>query len=62
MRRKKSLKILLFIDIALLLIFIFYKGYLFIFEADFVSTNIKNIQRLDYIKVDEGFLLQYLGI
>ena len=50
MRRKKSLKIILFIDIALLLIFIFYKGYLFIFEADFVSTNIKNIQKLRLYK------------
>jgi len=53
MRRKKSLKILLCIDIALLLIFITYKGYLYIFEADFVSTNIKNIQRIDYL-MDQG--------
>ena len=61
MRRKKSLKILLFIDIALLLIFIFYKGYLYIFEADFVSTNIKNIQKLDYIKEDENISFAILG-
>lgn len=61
MRRKKSLKILLFIDIALLLIFIFYKGYLFIFEADFVSTNINNIQKLDYIKEQEDISFAILG-
>jgi len=61
MRRKKSLKILLFIDIALLLIFIFYKGYLYIFEADFVSTNIKNIQRLDHIEVDDEISFAVLG-
>ncbi|MGV8981433.1 glycosyltransferase [Clostridium sp.] len=61
MRRKKSLKILLFIDIALLLIFIFYKSYLFVFEADFASTNIKNIQRLNYIKADKGISFAVLG-
>ena len=61
MRRKKSLKILLFLDIALLLIFIFYKSYLFIFEADFVSTNIKNIQKLDYIKDEEAISFAILG-
>lgn len=61
MRKKKSLKILMFIDIALLLIFISYKGYLFIFETDFVSTNIKNIQRLDYIKADDGISFAVLG-
>ncbi|MBU3145093.1 glycosyltransferase [Clostridium sp. CF012] len=61
MRGKKSLKILLCLDIALLLIFIFYKGYLFIFEADFVSTNIKNIQKLDYIKGHENISFAVLG-
>lgn len=61
MRRKKSLRILLFIDIALLLIFILYKGYLYIFEADFVSTNIKNIQRLDHIEVDDEISFVILG-
>ena len=49
MRRKKSLKFLLVLDITLLALFIFYKGYLFIFETDFLSTNIKNIQRLSHI-------------
>lgn len=49
MRRKKSLKFLLFLDITLLTLFIFYKGYLFIFETDFLSTNIKNIQSLSQI-------------
>ncbi|MBU3188067.1 glycosyltransferase [Clostridium bowmanii] len=61
MRRKKSLKILLFIDIALLVIFISYKSYLFVFEADFASTNIKNIQRLKYIKADQGISFAVLG-
>ncbi|MBZ9686175.1 glycosyltransferase [Clostridium estertheticum] len=61
MRGKKRLKILLCIDIALLLIFIFYKGYLFIFETDFVSTNIKNIQKLDYIAENEDISFAILG-
>ena len=61
MRKQKSLKFLLFIDIILLLIFTFYKGYLFVFEADFVSTNIKNIQKLDYAKVDDGISFAILG-
>lgn len=59
--RKKSLRILLFIDIILLLIFILYKGYLFIFEANFVATNINNIKRLDYIKADDGVSFAILG-
>ena len=61
MRKKKGLKILLFLDIALLLIFISYKGYLFIFEADFVSTNINNIQKLDNINKDNGISFAVLG-
>jgi 1,2-diacylglycerol 3-alpha-glucosyltransferase len=61
MRKKKSFKILLFIDIALLLIFTSYKVYLFIFEADFVSTNITNIQSLQYIKADDGISFAVLG-
>ena len=59
--RKKSLKGLLFIDIVLLLIFIFYKGYLFIFEANFASTNINNINKLTYIKADDGISFAILG-
>ena len=61
MRKKKSLKVLLFLDIALLLIFISYKGYLFIFESDFVSTNINNIQKLNYINRDDGISFAVLG-
>ena len=61
MRRKRSLKILLFVDIALLLIFISYKGYLSISEVDFVSTNINNIQKLNYIKSNDGISFAVLG-
>ncbi|WP_291634077.1 glycosyltransferase [Clostridium sp.] len=49
MWKNRSLKTLLFIDIALLLILITYKSYLFVFESDFVSTNINNIKELNYI-------------
>ena len=61
MRRKKGLKILLFIDIALLLIFLAYKSYLFIFEADFSSNNIKNIQRLSDIRAQDDTSFAILG-
>ena len=61
MRKKMSLNILLAIDMALLLIFIFYKSYLFIFETNFVSTNINNIKKLNYIKADEGISFAVLG-
>ena len=61
MRKKKSLRILLILDIALLLVFISYKSYLYIFESDFVSTNIKNIQKLDHINSDDGISFAVLG-
>jgi len=61
MRKKKSFKALLFINIVLFSVFISYKVYLLIFETDFVSTNIKNIQSLDYIKVDDGISFAILG-
>jgi 1,2-diacylglycerol 3-alpha-glucosyltransferase len=41
---KKKLKILLYMDIAILLIFISYKCYLFAFERDFESFNINGIK------------------
>ena len=53
MRKKNKLKILLFLDITLLLIFISYKSYLFIFEADFASSNINNIHKLNHTNRDD---------
>jgi len=61
MWKKRSLKIILFLDIILLLIFISYKSYLFIFESDFVSTNINNIQKLDHINMNDGISFVVLG-
>ncbi|MFZ7119850.1 MAG: glycosyltransferase [Eubacteriaceae bacterium] len=46
MKRKNKLKVFLYIDIAILLILIFYKGYLFVFERDFNSVNINSITKI----------------
>lgn len=61
MWKKRSLKILLFLDIAVLLILISYKSYLFFFESDFVSTNINNIQKLNYINTNDGISFAVMG-
>lgn len=47
MRKKASLKIMLYLDIAILLILIFYKSYLFIYESNFQSNNINNIKAIE---------------
>jgi len=61
MRKKKNLKILLFLDITLLLIFISYKSYLFFFESDFVSTNINNIQKFNNINTSDSISFAVMG-
>lgn len=61
MWKKRSLKIILFLDITLLIIFIFYKSYLFIFESDFASTNINNIQKLNSINTNDGISFAVMG-
>ena len=59
--KKRRLKMLLFLDIILLLIFISYKSYLFIFESDFVSNNISNIQKLNHINTNDGIPFAVMG-
>ena len=61
MRKEKKNKILLFIDIVLLLIFISYKVYLVVFETDFASTNITNIQKLESIEGKDEITFGILG-
>jgi 1,2-diacylglycerol 3-alpha-glucosyltransferase len=61
MWKNRSLKTLLFLDIALLLIFISYKSYIFIFESDFVSNNINNIQKLNHINTNDGVSFAVMG-
>ena len=48
MSKRFSLKFLLYLDISLLLIFIFYKSYLTFFEKDFNSNNIYNIKKIEH--------------
>ena len=61
MRKKRNLKVLLFLDIVLLLMIISYKSYLFIFEPDNVSTNINNIQKLNLINTKDGISFAVMG-
>ena len=43
-------KVLLFIDIFFLSIFIFYKFYLYFLEDNYVAINIKNVTKIEKIK------------
>lgn len=61
MSRKFSLKFLLYLDISLLLIFIFYKSYLTFFEKDFNSNNIYNIKKIEQISTPKDFSFAVLG-
>lgn len=61
MTKKRSLKILFYFDISLLLIFIFYKVYLLFFERDFQAANIININKLEHINKSDGISFCVLG-
>lgn len=61
MNKKINLKIVLFINIALLIILIAYKSYLTLYESNFDSKNIKNINRITQIQDSANFSFVVLG-
>ncbi len=58
---RNILKILIYIDILLLVIILFYKGYLFFYESDFQNDNYNNIQKIQNISEKELFSFSVIG-
>ncbi len=61
MKRRKNLKVILFIDIILLFLLIAYKGYLSLYESDFESKNIESINAITSVENNDSFSFAVLG-
>ncbi|MTI81116.1 MAG: glycosyltransferase [Firmicutes bacterium] len=61
MKKILSLRNFLYIDILILLVLIFYKSYLFIYESDFQSNNIENIKEIKKMDTTNDFTFVVLG-
>lgn len=47
MAKKRNIKLILYVNIAIILLLLAYKAYLGIYETDFTSLNIKNIKEIE---------------
>ena len=62
MKRPAGLKILLYIDVFIILSLLVYKTYLFLFETDFHSVNLKSIEAVkEAAKGDSGISFVVIG-
>ncbi len=62
MKNRFALKVFLYIDIFILLIFVAYRIYLIAFETDFNSLNIDNINKVQKLEKNEaGFSFAVIG-
>lgn len=61
MKKKIILRILLFLDITLFLVFVFYKSYLLLFETDFTYSNINNIKKIQLLEKRSDLSFAVLG-
>lgn len=53
MEKRKKLRLFMYLNIAILFFLVLYKGYLLVYESDFESKNIENIEKIQSMKDDE---------